>query len=60
MAPFLFRCPTVGLQVQGWVADDPSADHGNSYATITCLACQQVHLVNPATGAVIGADDEKE
>ena len=27
-------------------------------SSVTCLACQQVHLVNPATGKVLGEADE--
>jgi hypothetical protein len=59
MAPFLFICPMMGLQVQGWVADDPSSN-GDTYTTVTCLACRQTHAVNPASGKVLGADDEQE
>jgi hypothetical protein len=46
MAAFLYRCPIVGMQVQAWTADDHSDDE--AYATVTCLACQQVTL--PVTG----------
>jgi hypothetical protein len=28
------------------------------YEAITCLACQQTHLVNPTTGKVLGAEEE--
>lgn len=24
MAPFLFRCPTISLNLQGWITDDPT------------------------------------
>ena len=58
MTPFLFRCPNVGLQVQGWRAEDVSQQNGDTYETVTCTACTQVHLVNPVTGRVLGADDE--
>jgi hypothetical protein len=58
MAVFLYRCPTVGMHVQGWIADDPSADD-NTYASVTCIACRQIHLVNPSTGKVLGADDDE-
>jgi hypothetical protein len=58
MAPFLFRCPTTGLQVQGWTADDVSEEAGETYETVSCHACRQVHLVNPSTGRVLGVDDE--
>jgi hypothetical protein len=34
------------------VPDDTDTDE-----SITCLACQQVHLVNPVTGKVPGKDD---
>jgi hypothetical protein len=58
MAAFIYRCPTTGLKVQGWVADDVSANNGDVYHTVTCLACRQNHLVNPATGKLPSADDE--
>lgn len=57
MATFLYRCPNTGRQVQGWSADDPTED-GDTYQSVTCLACAQLHLVNPKTGKVIGAEDE--
>jgi hypothetical protein len=57
MAPFLFRCPNTGYRVQGFVAEDAS-DGADDYQAIACLACQRVHLVNPTTGKVLGADDE--
>jgi hypothetical protein len=48
----------VGIHVQAWIADDPSDD--NTYATVSCMACRQVHLVNPSTGKVLGAADDDE
>ena len=57
MPPFLFRCPNTGYRVQGFVAEDASG-HTEDYQTVTCLACQQVHLVSPTTGKVLGEDDE--
>jgi hypothetical protein len=58
MAPFLFRCPNTGFRVQGWGADDVSDDARETYETVNCQACRQVHLVNPTTGKVLGSDDE--
>jgi len=57
VATFLYHCPNTGSKVQGFVATEVS-DDPNTYEPITCLACRQVHLVNPATGKVLGADDE--
>jgi hypothetical protein len=57
MTPFLYCCPNTGYRVQGFVAEDVSDDPEN-YQTITCLACQRVHLVNPTTGKVLGEDDD--
>ena len=34
MPPFLYRCPNTGLNVQGFVADDPTED--DVFAPITC------------------------
>jgi hypothetical protein len=56
MPPFLYRCPLTGMNVQGWSADE--VDNDETYLTVTCLACQRVHLVNPATGKAMGSDDE--
>jgi hypothetical protein len=56
MPAFLYRCPITRLQVQGWTDHDSSdTDH---FETVKCLACQQTHVVNPATGEVLGEEDE--
>ena len=38
--------------VRGWTELDCSDT--NEYGTVHCLACQQIHLINPATGKVVG------
>jgi hypothetical protein len=58
MATFVYRCPTTGMNVQGWFADDPSEHEGEVYETITCVACTRVHLINRSAGRVLGGDDE--
>jgi hypothetical protein len=40
MAPFLYRCPNTGDNVQGWAADDPE-DDDLTYIQVTRLACAQ-------------------
>ncbi len=57
MRAFVFRCPATGLNVQGWTTDD--ADAGETYEPVSCTACMRTHLVNPKTGRVLGADDDK-
>lgn len=60
MPTFLYRCPNTSQTVQGFVAEDVPEDSGVSesiYESVTCLACQRVHLVNPATGKVLGVDE---
>jgi hypothetical protein len=58
MPPVLFRCPNTGYHVQGWFAEDVSDNGEDTYQSLTCLACRQVHLVNPKTGNVVGATGE--
>ena len=58
MAPFLFKCPNTGFQVQGWAADNGSEDDREIYRSITCLACGGLHMVNPETGKTLGTDYE--
>lgn len=60
MTPFLFRCPTTRLLVQGLHAEDePKRKKGRNdgkpdYVSVECLACGLVHIVDPATGKVAG------
>jgi len=56
MAGFAYRCPNTGLNVQGFIADDPGDD--GSYVPVTCIICTRVHLVDPRSGKVVGVDDE--
>ena len=58
MAAFIYSCPTTGLNVQGWVADDQTKSDAETYEAVTCMACARVHLVNPKTGKVLGVEDE--
>jgi hypothetical protein len=54
MATRVFLCPHTGQRVQGWFADDGSENGGDTYEGVNCLACRQVHMVNPKTGKVLG------
>ena len=59
MATFLYRCPTTGMKIQGWIAEDVAADtREGTYVSTECLACRQAHLVSPSTGRVAGAEDK--
>lgn len=55
MATFLYRCPVTGYNVQGFVPGHP-ADDNTAFEPVTCTVCSRVHLVNPKTGKVVGAD----
>ncbi len=57
MPPFMYRCPNTSRRVQGFIAEEVSAD--DTYESVTCVMCQQVHLVNPATGKILGEDDDQ-
>ena len=54
----VFRCPNTGLNVQGWVAEDPSEHEPESYEAVTCTAGTRVHLVDPKTGKILGSDED--
>jgi hypothetical protein len=58
MATRVFLCPNTGQRVQDWFAD--SENGGDTYEGVTCSACGQVHMVNPKTGKVLGADEETD
>ena len=56
MSTFIYKCPTTGQNVQGWVADAAAGD--DTYDAVTCTACNLLHFVNVTTGKVLGAGDE--
>jgi hypothetical protein len=58
MATLIYRCPATGLNVQAWFADDSSAINGETYESLKCPACNQVHLVNRVTGRTLGGEDK--
>jgi len=55
---FVFRCPNTGLNVQGWVAENPSEPKSEAYEAVTCTACARVHLVEPRTGKILGSAED--
>jgi hypothetical protein len=61
MATFLYRCPTTGMKVQGWIAEDVTSEvtRDCTYVSTECLACRQAHLVNPSTGHVAGGENRE-
>jgi hypothetical protein len=58
MPLFLYRCPKTGHRVQGFSADDVAED-ARTYEAVLCTVSNQVHLVNPSTGAVLGQGDDQ-
>jgi hypothetical protein len=55
MIAVVYRCPTTGLRVDHWF--EP-AEQSDTYETVPCRACNQVHLVNVSTGRVLVATDQ--
>jgi predicted nucleic acid-binding Zn ribbon protein len=58
MPTYLYKCPVTGRNVQGFVAEDVSALDEDTHEAVSCLACRQLHFVNPATGAVLGTRED--
>jgi hypothetical protein len=56
MAAFVYRCPVTGYNVQAHSSDPAPDDDSATYHAVTCVACARVHLVNPKTGRVAGAE----
>ena len=54
---FVYRCPIMGLNVQGFVADDPR--RGDVYEALKCTACSWIHWVNPKTGKLLGEEESR-
>ena len=56
MVPFIYRCPNTGHRVQTLAAGEVS--HDDTYQSVTCIMCDRIYLVNPATGKVLGEHDD--
>jgi hypothetical protein len=54
VGPFIFRCPTTGLNVQH-IFDDATrgGEDDRVYVGVRCLACSGIHLVSRMTGRLI-------
>jgi hypothetical protein len=52
MPLFMYRCPSMGCRVHGFSAEEVSEANADDYLTVLCTECQQIHLINPATGEV--------
>jgi len=53
----LYRCPNTGFHVQSYACIKTSDD---AYEVVTCTICRGVHLIDPATGRVLGEDKDAE
>jgi hypothetical protein len=49
----VFKCPTTGLNVQHEFAAAPS-DAPETHVSMICPACTRLHLLNRATGKLVG------
>jgi hypothetical protein len=56
MTAYVYRCPVTGYNVQAHSADPTPNDDSATYHAVTCMACARVHLVNPNTAKVAGAE----
>ncbi len=56
MKSFVFRCPNTGLQVHGWDTARDTEDAREMFEAVECLACGQLHMINPSAGKTVGAD----
>jgi hypothetical protein len=52
--PILFDCPRTGQKVQALLAEEAFSTGDTRYETVSCLACSGIHLINPASGNVLG------
>ena len=46
------------MNVQTWLAKDPSTDQADAYECVTCPACLRLHFINKTNGKLLG-DKEK-
>ena len=51
---FVYRCPNTGLRIQAIAAAEEITDDEHTFEPVTCVMCQQVHVVNLFTGKLLG------
>lgn len=57
MGSLMFLCPKLRVYAHGWTEEE--SEDANTYECIICSACGSAHMVNPATGRVLGSDEDK-
>ena len=57
MPPFIFKCPSTGLNVQEWV-DDEDGLSDNEFQGLICPACTRLHFLNRKTGKLLGEKED--
>jgi hypothetical protein len=58
MSPLMhrfYRCPNTALRVQSFACIQTS---DGAYAVVACTICRGVHLIDRATGKVLGEDKD--
>jgi hypothetical protein len=50
-----YHCPHTGLRVQSYACIRTS---DGAYEVVTCTICKGVHLIDPATGRVLGEEED--
>ena len=60
VGPFIFRCPSTGLNVQHLFSHaTPGNEDDRLYVGVRCLACSGMHLINRRTGRPINDRHDK-
>jgi hypothetical protein len=54
MSPFTYRCPNTDFRAQTY---DSTKTSDGAYEVVACIICGHTHLVDPATGRVLGKDE---
>jgi len=54
---YLFRCPITQSFEHGFLVEEVPINDPNSYTSVGCLACGQMHLVNFTTGKTVGDNE---
>ena len=55
MGNIVFKCPATGLNVQHWLADEPSVDDPQcTFETVVCQACGRLHFINRSSRKLVG------
>jgi hypothetical protein len=54
MVKLMYRCPSTGVNVDVWLAEEVTPVNADAYEHVMCPSCARIHFINKTTGKALG------